>query len=63
VYTGVSCTNRSPTIEGAMIAALASAGIFTSASYDIVTTTSVPEGVTVSTCPTGTPSTRTSLPS
>ena len=43
--------------------ALASAGISTSASYDISTSTSVPDGVTLSTVPTATPSTRTSLPS
>ena len=49
--------------RGAMIAAFASAGILVSASWDIVTTTSVPSGVTESTLPTGTPSTRTSLPS
>jgi hypothetical protein len=43
--------------------ALASSGTLTAASYDIVTVTSVPDGVTVSTVPTGTPRTRTSLPS
>ena len=46
-----------------MMTASASAGIWVSASYDMVTTTSVPDGVTVSTVPTGTPRTRTSLPS
>ena len=63
MYTGVSWMNRSPTIDGETMTAAASAGTLTSASYDMVTTTSVPDGVTVSTCPIGTPSTRTSLPS
>ena len=63
VQTGVSWTKRSPTIDGETMTALASSGTLTPASYDIVTVTSVPDGVTVSTVPIGTPRTRTSLPS
>ncbi len=46
-----------------MITASASAGTWYSASYHIVTVTSVPAGVTDSTWPTGTPRIRTSEPS
>ena len=55
--------NRSPTIAGEMIRAFASAGTSYFASYHIFTVTSVPEGRTVSTLPTGTPRIRTSEPS
>ena len=63
LITGVSWMNRSPTIAGEMISALASAGTSYFASYHIFTVTSVPEGRTVSTLPTGTPRIRTSEPS
>ncbi len=63
VYAGVSCTNRSATSVGVMTAALASAGIFCSASYSISTRTELPSGTTAVTRPTLTPRIRTSDPS
>jgi hypothetical protein len=63
VYTGVSCTYRSLTSDGATITALAVAGSLTVLSTSMSTRTVSPSGVTLSTCPTFTPRTRTSLAS
>jgi hypothetical protein len=59
----VNCTYRSLTSDGAMITALALAGIVISRSTSIPTRTRSPCGSTLSTWPTFTPSTRTSLSS
>src|SRR4051812_8480421 len=50
-------------MAGEMMSALASLGTSYFASYDILTVTSVPAGLTDSTLPTGTPRIRTSEPS
>ncbi len=50
-------------MAGVMITASASSGTLYFASYHIFTVTSVPDGVTLSTAPTGTPRIRTSEPS
>ena len=61
--TGVSWMKRSPTMAGEMMTACASEGTSYFASYHIFTVTSVPDGRTLSTLPTGTPRIRTSEPS